>query len=318
MKRRCRRCSVSLRPTPVSQPSPAVRNNHRLTGSNDRRLRRGTRDCGFRPKIVRLIVSERAVARRDSSDFGGALSSSAIRGHQQVRRLPDLVDDRRPASIEPATGTKRRGHRVWHRGSYLAAQRRRNQRKKTQAVSSRRRPPSRTTAERLAMVAQPRRQRRQSAQQDQSTERSCTGSGKRPSSRTPSDSSEANQNRSRGVMNARSAPHAVVLSVHRLGRKAQRRSAKERRLVIRSLAQEATQSFERRDFTKTQMLLQRRAPCCIRRKRSSTAWRVYEAVGQKLSAMRLVSAVQGPHAERPGWATVWPAKKIRGMVFLRC
>ena len=75
------------------------------------------------------------------------------------------------------------------------------------------------------------------------------------------------------------------------------------RLVARSLAQEATQSFERRDFTKTQMLLEAAYMLYPTEKIQYSLARVYEAVGQKLSAMRSYQQFlrKVPHAERlPG------------------
>lgn len=62
---------------------------------------------------------------------------------------------------------------------------------------------------------------------------------------------------------------------------------KERaRIVARSLAQEATQSFERRDYGKTQMLLEAAYMLYATEKIQYSLARVYEAQGQKLSAMR--------------------------------
>lgn len=58
------------------------------------------------------------------------------------------------------------------------------------------------------------------------------------------------------------------------------------RLLARSLAQEATQSFERRDYVKTQMLLEAAYTLYPTEKIQYSLARVYEAVGQKLSAMR--------------------------------
>lgn len=62
---------------------------------------------------------------------------------------------------------------------------------------------------------------------------------------------------------------------------------KERaRIVARSLTQEATQSFERRDYTKTQMLLEAAYMLYATEKIQYSLARVYEAQGQKLLAMR--------------------------------
>jgi hypothetical protein len=62
---------------------------------------------------------------------------------------------------------------------------------------------------------------------------------------------------------------------------------KERaRLVARSLTQEATLSFDRRDFAKTQMLLEAAYMLYASEKIQYSLARVYEAQGQKLLAMR--------------------------------
>lgn len=58
------------------------------------------------------------------------------------------------------------------------------------------------------------------------------------------------------------------------------------RLVARSLSQEATQSFERRDYGKTQMLLEAAYMLYATEKIQYSLARVYEAQGQKLLAMR--------------------------------
>jgi len=79
---------------------------------------------------------------------------------------------------------------------------------------------------------------------------------------------------------------------------------KERaRLVARSLSQEATQSFERRDYAKTQMLLEAAYMLYATEKIQYSLARVYEAQGQKLLAMRSYQQFlrKVPHAERlPG------------------
>jgi hypothetical protein len=64
------------------------------------------------------------------------------------------------------------------------------------------------------------------------------------------------------------------------------RTKERARLVARSLTQEATLSFDRRDFAKTQMLLEAAYMLYASEKIQYSLARVYEAQGQKLLAMR--------------------------------